>query len=202
MAWPVSGGPYTIIVDPDEETDAASGRVQAQALTIPLRAEGTFTSSGRGGSQTSAAGAVDITSLNDISSVSVESGSEVSTLEGIRFRIITSVSIAAATGGPMTVSVPIQAVNPGAEGNVARRDHHRDRQWSVAGRTPGRWRHQPGAHHGRWRERIRVVREEDYLEAVAQADRGPGGAVGGKGVLPDDLPATSVAIASTADPAP
>jgi hypothetical protein len=112
----------TVIADPNAtQVDAANGVVPAQTVTVPLTATSQFQATGKKTSLTKASGTVTFTSRNTGSTVTIPSGTQVSTSSGVVFATTKTVVVPKAIFLPPTpglVDVPVTALTGGPEGNV------------------------------------------------------------------------------------
>ena len=100
--------------------DVTRGEIPAQPIAIPLTVEGTFPASGRETSESPAQGSVLFSSAEQSFVQEIAAGTRVTTREGIEFQTTQAVSLRPPSGGPgpAEVQAPVEAVQPGPEGNV------------------------------------------------------------------------------------
>jgi hypothetical protein len=113
-----------LTVDPNAASvNVQQGIVPGFDKAFPVQASGTFNATGEKVTETPATGAVTFTSINTISVVPIYAGTQVSTSGGVVFVTKQSVTVPKAdfsTSTPGVVTgVPVQAVVPGTDGNVA-----------------------------------------------------------------------------------
>jgi len=106
------------------EPDPASLVIPAQRFTFPLAASNTFPATGKKAVDTKATGNVTFSNFDTGRANHIETGSIVSTRDGIDFATLADVSLPNATIQfpftivPSTASVGVEAVDPGPVGNV------------------------------------------------------------------------------------
>lgn len=208
-------GPLSLSVkaDPSVTTaDPATGVVPAQALTIPLQAQGEFTATGVKVTETKATGSVTFTSNNTLFPVRVPLGTQVATLAGVVFVTTESVVVPAAQPPPPrytqgTVTVPVVALSPGPAGNVSAGSITQDGTDLSNNRISV---NNAAATSGGTHTEAKVVAQKDIDGAVAQLTRqladqlsaqlaDPGAAPAGTTVFPATKSMTTPAF--TPDPA-
>jgi hypothetical protein len=112
----VTADPNTAVVDP------VSGTLPAQAIAVPLHVSDTFNATGAQVSETKATGSVRFRSENTDHEVDIPLGTFLATEDGIEFITLEGAIVPTAdfsTATPGTVNVPVRAVRPGLNGNVA-----------------------------------------------------------------------------------
>jgi hypothetical protein len=119
-----TAGPLIVQVTADPATavpDPAARVVPAERIDIPLSVTETFESTGTEVVQTRATGRVRLTSENTLFEVPIPEGTRIATRSGVEFETTQSVTIPQASfeTGPASVQVPVRAVRPGPDGNVA-----------------------------------------------------------------------------------
>jgi hypothetical protein len=103
--------------------DPTTAVIPATAVQVPLTAQGEFAATGVNVVQTSASGQVTFDSTNTVSAVPIARGTRVSTLDGVVFETVATVTVPRATvvGSTIThgfASVGVQAATSGPRGNV------------------------------------------------------------------------------------
>lgn len=116
-------GPITLPVTADpaaESIDPVAGLVPATLVEIPLAVQGRFTASGRETRETRAGGEVTFSWQAPLFDVEIAAGTRVRTAEGIEFETTLSVLLRRPDQGtgPAEVSVAVEAVAAGPQGNV------------------------------------------------------------------------------------
>jgi hypothetical protein len=116
--------PMEIRADPEATApNAAAGVIPAQRLTFDIAVSGQFPATGRRVEASRARGEVRLQSKNPVDDNNVRAGSIVSTAGGIQFRttervIIPKATITGLIVSPGEVTVAVEAVEPGPDGNV------------------------------------------------------------------------------------
>jgi hypothetical protein len=104
------------------EPDAASGRIPALEVPIPLRVEGTFRASGSQRVESQATGSVIFSAPAQglTGSVEIRALTPVFTSDGVEFRTTETVTLEPPVEGESNaqVTAPIEAARPGSDGNV------------------------------------------------------------------------------------
>jgi hypothetical protein len=153
----------TSVSEPDPET----GRLPAVDVAIPLSAELTFPATGREVVvETRATGSVVLTSPDQPFDQPIPAGTLVLTPAGVAFRTTEPVVLprVAADGGPSQVTVPVEAVAAGEEGNAPAGAISLVPDLEAQGVTVSN----PEATSGGRYEETLVVTQEDYEGAVAR----------------------------------
>ncbi len=120
-------GPIQLQVTADPSAtsvDAANLVIPAQAVSIPLSANGTFPATGQKVDETAATGSVTFTSNDTIDPVTIPAGTTVATGSGVQFLTTTTVvtpraMVTGTTITPGRATSGVKAVTPGTGGNVA-----------------------------------------------------------------------------------
>lgn len=119
---PIGPLELTVVADPNvAEVDAATARIPATRLTIPIAVEDRFPATGTRVVETKATGTVVFTSRNTGAEVEIPAGTQVATASGIVFRTTRRVVVPKATFLPPTpglAEAPVEALEPGPAGNV------------------------------------------------------------------------------------
>src|SRR5688572_20584003 len=99
--------------------DVTRGEIPAQTIRIPLTVEQRFEASGRETIEAPARGHV-VFSWEEPPFDEIAAGTRIETADGLEFRTTEAVPLRApsAGSGPATVAAPVEAVQPGPEGNV------------------------------------------------------------------------------------
>jgi hypothetical protein len=114
-------GPLEVPVTASAETtdvDIEGGRIPATTMDIPLKAQDTYASSGSETVEIRATGTVEFSSPDQEFAQEIAAGTRVNTPAGIGFQTTETVTLPLTDGTPATVQVPVEALAPGAEGNV------------------------------------------------------------------------------------
>jgi hypothetical protein len=184
----------TTVSEPDPET----GRLPAVDVAIPLSTEQTYRASGREIVEARATGSVTLTSVDQPFEQSIPTGTRVSTPAGIEFRTTEPVVMprAATGGGSSQVTVPVEAVAPGGEGNVAAGEISLVPSLEAQGITVSN----PEATAGGRYEETPVVTQEDYEAALADLQNRLVGELAARLRDPERLPEDLTVFTATAEP--
>jgi hypothetical protein len=152
----------TTVSEPDPET----GRLPAVDFAVPLSAERTYAATGRQVSEARATGRVVLTSPDQPFDQVIPAGTRLLTPGGVGFRTTEAVLIprVSAGGEPSQVEVPVVAMAPGEEGNVAAGEISAVPDLEAQGITASN----PDATAGGRRDETPFVTQEDYELALAQ----------------------------------
>lgn len=103
-----------------EEVDVEAGEIPAVAIEIPLRVEGAFPAGGSEAVESRASGEVVFSSAEQSFDQDVAAGTRVLTADGVAFQTTEPVVLRRPPGGsgPSRVRAPVEAVEPGPDGNV------------------------------------------------------------------------------------
>ncbi len=101
------------------EVDAAGGRIPAVTLPIPLEVRGTFSASGTEAREERATGSVVFASPEQPNEQLIPAGTRVRTPAGVEFQTTATVTLPPTEGAASQVSVPIEAIRSGEDGNVS-----------------------------------------------------------------------------------
>jgi hypothetical protein len=156
----------TTVSEPDPET----GRLPAVEVSIPLSAEQTYPATGRDVVEARATGRVVLTSQDQPFDQPILAGTRVRTPSGVEFRTTETVIMprVAAGGGPSEVTVDVEAVDPGEEGNVPPGAITLVPSLEAQGIKVGN----PEATSGGRHEETLVVTQEDYERGLADLQNG------------------------------
>lgn len=117
----ITVGPLDIPVVASVETaavDVVAGRIPATSLVIPLTAQDVYPTSGSETSETRALGEVVFSAQEQEFDQEIAAGTRVTTPAGIGFRTTKSVTLPRSEDAAARVSVPVEAIEAGEEGNV------------------------------------------------------------------------------------
>jgi hypothetical protein len=184
----------TTVSEPDPET----GRLPAVDVAIPLSAERSYPATGREVVEARATGAVVLTSPDQPFDQSILARTRVRTPSGVEFVTTEPVVMprVAAGGGPSQVTVPVEAVAPGDEGNVAAGSISLVPSLETQGITVTN----PEATSGGRHEETPVVTQEDYESALADLQNGLMVELAARLDDPERLPDDLTVFTRTAEP--
>jgi hypothetical protein len=184
----------TTVSEPDPQT----GRLPAVDVAIPLSAEQTYSASGRDIVEARATGSVVLVSPDQPFEQSIPAGTRVQTADGQEFQTTASVVMPRVTSGrePSQVTVGVEAVAPGADGNVAAGAISLVPSLSEQGITVSN----PEATDGGRREETPFVTQEDYESALADLHNRLVGELAARLLDPERLPDDLTVFRGTAEP--
>jgi hypothetical protein len=184
----------TTVSEPDPET----GRLPAVDVAIPLSAEQTYAATGREVVEARATGSAVLTSPDQPFDQQIPAGTRVRTPSGVEFQTTEQVVLprVAAGGGPSQVTVPVEAVAPGDEGNVPAGSISLAPSLEAQGITVNN----PEATGGGRYEETLVVTQADYESALADLQNGLMGELAARLRDPERLPDDLTVFTGTAEP--
>ncbi len=101
-----------------DELDAEAGLIPASSLSIPLSAGDEYPASGTSTVETLATGEVVFSSTEQEFDQEIAAATRVTTPAGVGFQTTETVTLPRADGTTATIVAPIEALQPGSEGNV------------------------------------------------------------------------------------
>jgi hypothetical protein len=184
----------TTVSEPDPET----GRLPAVDVPIPLSAEKSYPATGRDVVEARATGTVVLTSPDQPFDQPILAGIRVRTPSGVEFQTTQDVVMprSAADGGPSQVSVPVEAVAPGDEGNVAPGTITQVPSLEGQGISVSN----PEATSGGRHQETPFVTQDDYEAALADLQSGLMVELAKRLEDPERLPADLTVFTRTAQP--
>jgi hypothetical protein len=184
----------TSVSEPDPET----GRLPAVDVAIPLSAEQTYPASGRDIIEARATGSVVLTAPDQPFEQLIPAATRVQTAAGQEFRTTGSVVMprVARGGGPSQVTVGVEAVLPGADGNVPAGAISLVPSLEAQGVTVSN----PEATSGGRYEETSFVTQEDYDSALADFHNRLVGELAARLRDPERLPEDLTVFRGTAQP--
>ena len=184
----------TTVSEPDPET----GRLPAVDVKIPLSAEKSYPATGRETVEARATGSVVLTSPDQPFDQSILARTRVRTPSGVEFQTTRPVVMprVAAGGGPSQVTVPVEAVAPGDQGNVAAGTITLVPSLEAQGISVSN----PEATSGGRHEETPVVTQEDYESALADLQNGLMVELAARLDDPESLPDDLTVFTRTAEP--
>ncbi len=168
----------TTVSEPDPET----GRLPAVDVAIPLSAEQVYPATGREVVEVRATGSIVLTSPDQPFEQRILAGTRVLTPSGVEFRTTEPAVMprVATGGGPSQVTVPVEAVVPGDEGNVPAGSISLVPSLEAQGITVSN----PEATTGGRFEETLVITQEDYEVGPGRPAEWPHGRAGGTPARP------------------
>jgi hypothetical protein len=184
----------TTVSEPDPET----GRLPAVDVAIPVSVEQVYAATGREVQEARATGSVVLTSPDQPFDQPVLAGTLVRTESGVEFQTTVDgvVPRVTAGGGPTQVTLPVEAVVPGEEGNVEAGDITIVPSLEAQGISVTN----PEATSGGRHEQTSVVTEDDHRRALADLQNRIMGELAARLRDPERLPDDLTVFVGTAEP--
>jgi hypothetical protein len=184
----------TTVSEPDPET----GRLPAVDVKIPLSAERSYPATGREVVTARAMGNVILTSPDQPFDQPIPARTRIRTPSGVEFQTTEAVVMprVAAGGGPSQVTVAVEAVAPGDQGNVAAGEISLVPSLEAQGMTVSN----PEPTSGGRYEETPVVTQEDYESALADLQNGLMVELAARLDDPESLPDDLTVFTRTAEP--